>query len=271
MAIITISRGSYAGGRALAHRLAERLEYPSLSRERVLQEASEKFGISEDELTSSLNKSPRYWEQNPGKRLAYVKCVTAVLLKNADGGNLVYHGHVAHLLLTDVPKVLRVRVVAPTEYRVVAAMEHLNLDRDQAMAHIKRVDHDRKYWARFLYGVDWEDPRQYDIILNLGTITDDSACETVVRLTEQPDFAPDAESLKGLADAALASRVWATLARNPDTRSAAIDVAADSGKVVISGSMSSAKGRDAVESLAKDVEGVKSLTVELGTGANWYW
>ncbi|MBM4029747.1 MAG: cytidylate kinase-like family protein, partial [Planctomycetes bacterium] len=141
MAIITISRGSFAGGKALATRLSERLSYASLSREQVLHEAAESFGIAEPELVDSLNKSPRYWVQNPGKRLAYVKCVTAVLLRHAGQGSLVYHGHVGHLLLSELPQVVRVRVVADIEYRVQAAMQYANLSHDQALARIRRVDH----------------------------------------------------------------------------------------------------------------------------------
>jgi len=41
-----------------------------------------------------------------------VKCVTAVLLDHARQGNLIYHGHVGHLLLSGISHVLRVRVIA---------------------------------------------------------------------------------------------------------------------------------------------------------------
>jgi cytidylate kinase len=109
MAIITISRGSFAGGRRVAERLAQRLGHPSLSREDVLLQAARQYGISETELTRALNESPPFWQQVPGKRLAYVKCLTAVLLEHASTGNLIYHGHVGHLLLANIPHVIRIR------------------------------------------------------------------------------------------------------------------------------------------------------------------
>ena len=73
MAIITISRGSFAGGNALAQCLAQRLGFPALSREQLLQQTARDFGISEKELSGALDATPPFWQQMPGKRLAYVK------------------------------------------------------------------------------------------------------------------------------------------------------------------------------------------------------
>jgi cytidylate kinase len=271
MAIVTISRGSFAGGQAVAERLCARLGYPSLSREQVLLEAASDYGVSAAELTSSLNQSPPFWQQVPGKRLAYVKCVTAVLLGHARSGNLIYHGYVGHLLLSDLPQVLRVRVIADMEFRIKAAMERADLKRDQAVARIEKMDRERSRWARFLYAVEWDDPHQYDLVLNLGRLSADSACEAIARLSEQQEFSPTPEHQKRLEDASLSCRVWAALAHNPETRGVGIQVAATDGEVVISGSVRSTKAREAVARLAQGVEGVKSLQVELGTGSEWYW
>ncbi|MCI5143092.1 MAG: hypothetical protein D3909_15460, partial [Candidatus Electrothrix sp. ATG1] len=55
MAIITISRGTYAGGKEVASRLAEHLDYPILSREKVLHEIDRDYGIPEKTIN---NKQP---------------------------------------------------------------------------------------------------------------------------------------------------------------------------------------------------------------------
>src|SRR5919197_611039 len=49
MSIITISRGSFSGGQALAERVAQRLGYSCLSRE-VLVEAAATYGVPESTL-----------------------------------------------------------------------------------------------------------------------------------------------------------------------------------------------------------------------------
>lgn len=244
MAIITISRGSHAGGKAVAELVGQRLGQPVLGREEVLTEAAQSFGIVESELKSALDDSPRFWQQVPGKRLAFAKSVTAVLLEKASEGNLIYHGNVGHLLLSGIPHALRVRVIAEMGLRVQSAMKHGGMTQSEALAHIRRVDDDRKRWAQLLYGVDWEDPSQYSVVLNLAHLTPEGACETIVRMAELDEFRPTPARSKNFEDHRLGCRVWAALAKNPITRSAGIEVSADGGQVLIQGSVPSAKAAE---------------------------
>lgn len=271
MAVITISRGSYSGGKAVAEQLGARLNHPVFSREQALLQAAEQYGISERELTETLNQPPPFWQQVLGKRLAYVKCVTAVLLDHVRQGGLVYHGNVGHLLLAGVPHVLRVRVIAGLEQRIMAAMAQSGLNREQAIAHIQRVDHERSKWAQVLYGVDWNDPGQYDVILNLEHLSAESACETIARMTGLKEFQPSPESRQRLEDASLCSKVWAAMASNPLTRSAGLEVTAHDGSVTITGNVGSTKAAEAVAEIARAVPGVKSLHSEVGMGSDWHW
>jgi len=271
MAIITISRGSFAGGKAVAERLGQQLGLSPLSREDVLARAAKEYGVLESELAKTLNAAPHFWQQAAGKRLAYVKCVSAVLFNHASGGNFLYHGHVGHLLFAGISHVLKVRVVADMEHRIQLAMDYAKLKREEAIARIHRVDESRRRWARLLHGVDWEDPTQYSVILNIGQISVDGACETIARMSELPDFQPTPESQKRFDDLRLSSKVWATLAKDPVTRSAGIDVVADGGDVVITGSVGSSKALDLIPRIAGAVEGVKSASCEAGMGADWYW
>ena len=271
MAIITISRGSYAGGKVVAAKLSEHLGYPIISREEVLRVTVEDYGISEKELNKTLTGAPPFWQQVPGKRLAYVKCVTAGILAHAREGNLVYHGITGHLLLSSLPQVLRVRVIADMEYRIKATMEEHSLSQEEAVAYIQRVDKERSRWARLLYGVEWEDPSLYDVIINVGKVSPESACATIACMAEQKEFASTPESQKQLEDFSLSCRVWATLAKNPATRSAGIQVNADNGEVVIGGTAGSTKATELVAQIAETVEGVKSVRSEIGVGTDWYW
>ncbi len=271
MAIITISRGSYAGGKAVAEQLAQALGHPLLSREEVLQQASKDYGVIESELRQALNNSPRYWEQVLGKRITYVKCLTAVLLEHAQAGNLVYHGNLGHLLVSNLPQVLRVRIVADMEYRVRAAMEAQRMTRELAMAHIQRVDSERGRWAQMLYGVDWQDATQYTAVLNVSQMSLSGAVEVLQRIAGMPEFQPTVENRQHFEDVRLAARVWAAMARNPVTRSAGIEVTANCGEVLISGSVSSAKALDMIHQIASGVDGVKSIRSEAGIGTHWFW
>ena len=271
MAIITISRGSFAGGMAIADKLGKRLDHPVLGREEVLNDTVREFGIDESELIPALNESPPFWRQVPGKRLAYVKCVTAALLDHARDGKLVYHGNVGHLLLAGIQHVVRVRILADHEFRVAAAVEKTGLPRSKAEAYIQGVDTDRQRWARLLYGVDAEDPTQYDVTLNLEHVGVDGAVDTIAGMTQLEGFQPTPESRKRYDDMVLACRVWTALARDPKTRSSGIDVTADDGKIRIVGSVLTGEATDLVPQIAEQVEGVTSVQSEAGVGTNWYW
>ena len=271
MAIITISRGSYAGGKLVAKLLSEHLGYPILSREEVLRETVQDYDVSEKELNKTLSGAPPFWQQVPGKGLAYVKCVTAVILAHVREGNLAYHGITGHLLLSNLSQVLRVRVIADMQFRIKATMEEHNLNQEKAVAYIQRVDKERSRWARLLYGVEWEDPSLYDLILNLGKVSTESACATIACMAEQKEFESTPESQKRLDDFGLSCRVWAALARNSATRSAGILVNADGGEVVIGGTVRSVKALEQIPQIAETVEGVKSIRSEVGVGTDWYW
>lgn len=271
MSIITISRGSFSGGKAVAEELGKRLEQPVLSREQVLTEAARDYGISERELADSLNQPPPFWQQVLGKRLVYVRCVTAVLLEHARQGNLIYHGHMGHLLLAGVPHVLRVRVIADMEQRIAGAMRQIGLNREAALAHIQRVDRERARWANVLYGVDWNDPSQYDITLNLERISLVEAAEVLAGMTALAHFKPTPAGLQRQQDIHLASRVWASMARDPQTRNISLEVAAHRGEVVLRGNVGAQKTIEKIIIAARQVDGVTAVRSELGRGADWYW
>jgi len=271
MAIISISRGTFSGGRILAERVADRLGYPCLGREEILLEAGKEYGISERELTEAVNQPPPFWQQVPGRRVAYLMCLTAALLKRAQGGNLVYHGHAGHFLLSGIAHVLRIRVIADMEYRIQAAMERMNLKRDEAIVYIERVDKERIKWTRFLYGIEWGDPSQYDVVLNLERMSIEGASLAIVSMTQLDDFKKTPQSQKVFEDLVVTSGVWAALVKDERTRAASVQVAANNGVVTITGKASAGKAVDAIPVVAGQVPGVKEVKNEVGIGSDWYW
>ena len=117
MAVVTISRGSFTGGVAVAEALAAELGHPCVSRE-VVRDAAQESGLDEDRLQATLEEPPRFWEKTPGKIPAHLNLIRTALLRRARDGDLVYHGYAGHLLLEGVPNVLRVRVISDDASRV---------------------------------------------------------------------------------------------------------------------------------------------------------
>jgi cytidylate kinase len=275
MSIIAISRGTFAGGEALAKRVAERLGYQYTSREMTIDVAAARYRVPPEELTEAMDRRPSFWRRVLGERAAYLTFVRATLCEHTEGDKLVYHGYLGQLLLPGVSHVISVRVIADMEFRLRAVMQQQNLARQDALAYIEKTDKERREWTRFLFEVDWEDPRLYDVVLNLNRMSLDTACETVARLTERTEFQPTAASRKAMQDLAISSRVSAALATDFRTRDADLKVTADDGIVTITGATQWPEVADAVPPVVRKVDGVKEVRSEI-TGVNpphpltWY-
>jgi osmotically-inducible protein OsmY len=270
MAIVTISRGTYTGGIAVAEALAAELGHPCVSRE-VVRDAAQESGVAEVSLQATLEEPPRFWQTTPGTIPAHLNLVRTALLKRAQGGDLVYHGYAGHLLLRGVPHVLRARIIADDASRVAAAMRDKGLTEKQAVEFVRKLDVQLAKWTRFLYGVDWQDPGLYDVVLNLEHVSVKEAAATLAAMTRLAAFQPTPQARKAFADLLLSSTVWAALTADPRTRSANIRVAADDGAVFISGSAGNERVLRAVTELAAQVPGVTGVTSEAGVGAHWQW
>lgn len=263
MAIITISRGTFSGGEALAKCLADRLGYPCISREVILDEAAKEYGVRAEELTAVMEKPPSFWARVAGARTAHLMFVRAALCAHAGKGNLVYHGLIGHFLLPGISHVIRVRVIADMEFRIKVAMQQQNLAHQDAIASIEKVDKERRDWIRFLFDVEWNDPYLYDIVVNLSRTNLSIACDMVARMTEQEEFKPTAASVKAMQDLALGSRVSAGLAKDARTRGVNLKVAADDGIVTVTGMVLSQATVEAVPLIVRQVEGVKEVRDEV--------
>jgi osmotically-inducible protein OsmY len=84
-------------------------------------------------------------------------------------------------------------------------------------------------------------------------------------------FKQTAADTKSFEDLRLSCKVWASLASNPKTRSAGLEVQADDGDVLIQGSVGSTAAAELVPQIAGEVEGVKAVRSEAGMGTDWYW
>ncbi len=260
MAIITISRGTFSGGQKLAECLAMKLGYQSLSRE-ILVEAAEKYGISENELAHAMKAKPAIMERLSLNidRIRYLSFIQATLSEHVKDDNVVYYGHSGHLLLKDVCKVIKVKVIAPMEQRVEFAMQRNRMSRDEAIVYIKKMDEYRKKWTKFLYGIDWNDPSLYDVIINLRDTTIQTACAVISEMTNAPEFQLTEKSKVALANLTLESQVKARLASDKATKDYMLKVTAENGNVRISGRVNNLEDANRIKSIVSKIPGVKNV------------
>jgi cytidylate kinase len=158
MSVISISRGSFSGGKILAECLSRALGYRCIDRDVIVERAAA-YGVSQDDIRQSLEKPPGFLDRFNHKRYRYVALVQAALAEEVRTGRAIYHGLAGHLLLKGGHPVLRLRIVAPMEFRIQMVQERIRYNRSAAIAHIEKVDEDRRKWASFFMGSTGETHR----------------------------------------------------------------------------------------------------------------
>ena len=234
MAIITISRGTMSGGEELANCLSEKLGWPAISREIIVDTASQ-YGVSESFLIQQIKKSPTIIERIAGEKRVYLSAIQTTLAQRAREGDFIYHGNAGHFLLKGLANVLKVRIIAPLEYRINRLVEKENLTPKEAKSYIENIDKQRVQWTKFLYGKDWRDPSLYDMVINIKDISIPMACEIIVHTVNLPKFRETQEGKKDRENFYLACLVKSKLALNEKTRGMDLEVQVSDDRVKITG------------------------------------
>jgi cytidylate kinase len=257
MPIITISRGSFSGGKSLAESLSRRLGYRCIDRDEVIQKAAA-WGVSEHDLKAAIEQPPSFLGQSQHTKYMYLAFIQAALAQEAQKGDLIYHGLAGHLLLGKGPHVLRTRIIAPMEFRIAKVEQRLKHTRKQAIAYIQKMDEERRKWTQFLYGVDWADASLYDLVVNLEQMSLEEACDVIVAAAELKCFAATPATGRAIDDLAMASLVKANLAMNPET-SDQFEVLAHSGAVTIKGKIDAPAQAKKIRSFVQTIPGVQHV------------
>jgi cytidylate kinase len=212
MAVITVSRGLGAGGEAIAIEVALALHVPYLDRE-IIRAVADQAGVAEEALrdtervpglldrmlstmasaTPDIDLNP--WPYTPGLRQLDAMAQYRLLIEQfirtiADSGPAVIVGHGATAILAGHPRVLRCLFAAPIATRVTRVMAQEGIDRKAAERRIEQTD---KAWRDFLktyYGIEWTQPRHYDLIINTDRIDLNAGVDLVIRAARAIDSSP---------------------------------------------------------------------------------
>ncbi len=258
MPIITISRGSFSGGKMVAEGVAQRLGYRCIDRDQIVQKA-EVWGVSQDDLRTAIEKPPSFLGQSPQTRYRYLAFIQAALAEEARTGKVIYHGLAAHLLLGKGPRVLRTRIIARMQFRIDQVQNRLGCNCNEAVAYIKKVDEDRRRWTKFLYDLDWTDASLYDLVLNLEQISVQEACSVICSASQLKCFESTPDTQRAIDDLALASHVKAILAMDPATANLQFEVAAEGGCVSVKGGVVSPGQARTIGNIVRSVTGVAAV------------
>jgi cytidylate kinase len=259
MAIVTISRGSYSKGQDVADKVAEKLGYDCIGREALL-EASGEYDVPEAKLVHAIHDTASILDSHIGGKERYIAHIQAALTSRVKKDNVVYHGLAGQFLLKGVSHVLKVRIIAPLEYRINVVMDRDNVSEQKALRILKRDDEERQRWTRKLFLIDPRDCNLYDLVLNIDKCSVEDAVDLICRAAGFKGFQTTPQSQKAMDDLQLACEVRVRLIDvAPD-----VEVTADNGTVVVN---TEARGFQAenvageMKRIAETVPGVKEVVV----------
>jgi cytidylate kinase len=255
MTVIAMTREMGSLGKDVAAGLADQMGLTVVHHELVEHNLAERLGVQESAVHRYLEGGASLLERWKIDKEKLSRYTAEEILELAKQGNVVIRGWGAVALLRAVPHVLRVRVCAPMPSRERVMVERLGLKSpSEAMREILQNDAAHARIMRGFFGVNWEDPQLYHVVLNTGAVPVD-ACVSIVRLlAERPEFKVTDETRSVLADKLMESRVRAALG---DAFATPITVKVAMGKVTLTGTTMSPVSN--VEELVRSVPGVTEV------------
>lgn len=263
MAIIVVSHQMGAGGPEVGMALSQRLGYRYVDQE-LLQDAVRRYGLAEDKLSHLDESKPTFFERFDTETRHHITVLQTTLLELAELDNAVLMRGGGQWLLRGVPHVLRVRVIAPFEYRVkqwikrVTSMTGETPSQRAAAEFVRRDDTEKAGRMRYLYEVDIGDPMLYEVIVNTEMLRYDSVVQVLEILARRPEMTTTEPGRQMIASRALASRVQVALATHPDTRRYRITVEAQGDVVMLEGTAA----LDRAVEVARSVPGVREVRTQ---------
>lgn len=259
MAIIAMTREMATRGSEVAAGLAERLGLSIVHHEVVEHEIAQRSGTAESEVHRFLEGEASLFERWKLDRKRMSRFTAQEILELAAEGDVIIRGWGATYLLRSVPHVVCVRICAPMPFRESVLMERLGLkDRAAARHEILKNDAAHNGTMKRLFGVQWEDPSLYAVVLNTARVPVQECIEHVVRLVESPAFQDTTQSRGALQDELILARVRHALDQRFGShhRQYGFDVEVSAGKVILTGGTTDEHLTVEVIRLIQGVEGV---------------
>jgi cytidylate kinase len=184
--VITVSMEPGSGGSIVAQEVAKRLDFDYFNRNIIegiaksveiratVIETLEKERLSGiEDFISSLYKNQYLY---PGIYMEHLLKVISTIAKH---GRAVIVGRGANFILPPEER-FSVRVIAPLEIRIQNVARAYGVKEEDAKRRVIRRESRRGAFIRKSYNADISDPENYDLTINTGRMTIESAVEAVI-------------------------------------------------------------------------------------------
>jgi len=264
MPLIAMTREMGSLGKDVAAAVANRLGKPLVHHE-IIDQLANKMRLRKSHVIRFLDGKANMWERLTTDKTSLAIYTADETLALAERNSVsVIRGWGAAHLLRPISHVVCVRVCAPMKLRVRRMMDRLNTD-DEAFVtnEIKLSEEAHGAITRRHFGINWQDPEQYDLVLNTERVSIDECADEVLALANDPQFRETGQSVQALANLALETHVRAALRADPRTAKMQVAISADRGHVTLAGMVDRDHEPLHASEVAAGVAGVKDVRNQL--------
>lgn len=263
MAIITIARGLATLGEDIARELARITGYKLIDREYIEKRLGD-FGISPDKRQKYDEKKPGFWASLSQERDDYLHFLKTALYEEAKSGDCIVVGRGGQSVFKSVPSLLGILFAAPMAVRVERIMNFYKCDERHATQIIQQSDHDRAGFHKYFFSVDWQDPREYDFVLNTARLDIPKAAKLIDQIRRTLVDAPREEGgRERIAELLLGQSVVTEIIYGRKVPIHFLEAKAQGGRVVLHGVSNTQIAIDAAIAAARTVPGVQSVESDI--------
>jgi cytidylate kinase len=264
MPLIAMTREMGSLGKDVASAVSARLGKPVVHHE-IIDNLANKMRLRKSHVVRFLDGKANIWERLTTDKTSLSIYTADETIALAESGDVsVIRGWGSAHLLRPIQHVVCVRVCAPMKVRVQRMMERLDSDDEEFIANEIRLSEEaHAAITRRHFGVNWQDPEQYDVVLNTERVSIEKCADEVIALTANGQFQETEESVQMLANLALETHVRAALRADPRTEKMRIAITASRGVVTLTGIVE--RGLEPVNAseVAAAVPRVKEINNEL--------
>lgn len=261
MTVITVTREMGTLGKDVVKGLSEALGCKVIHHEMVEQDIAGRLGMAESAVHRYLEGDATLFERWKIDKHKLSRYTALEILELVQQGNVIIRGWGASALLKDVPHVLRVRICAPMPFRENVMMNRLHVTEHLARREIERSDAAHARIVQEFFGLDWDNPLNYNIVLNTGGMPIASCVQILTQLAADPAFQETDATRTALSDKLLEWKVRSALVSREMSGfgSGQIEVSAQGGHVVLTGVCYAEEHKKMINQLVRGMPGIASI------------
>ncbi|MCG6551856.1 MAG: cytidylate kinase-like family protein [Candidatus Magnetominusculus sp. LBB02] len=211
MSIITINNRPCCRGREIAAEVAAKTGCELVISEQITAMAADQYHVPLEKIKTACESPLSLFGMSLEERHRHLACYEAVLMRYFLRDNILFCGFVGRTLLEGISHILKTYITSNLADRASIRASRKNISDKDAEKQLLKEDISNKKLIKALYNFEDDDPKHYDMTLNIGQITVEDAIEIISMTSKGRRFQPMTYSIASAHNIELMYRVRAAL------------------------------------------------------------